>query len=281
MYGVPLQTRQFETIGIAMHPWMTNISHSCEPNSIVNFDHVSRCGGDHRLRINPLRNIARDEKITIEYFDGSIPLSLRTKELRSNYFFECKCANCVRESVHGLGHLLPEQLSTLERVRDLVGAAETDTTRRMPVQRLRYALHLLLSCSWAPEHYPFCFILRKLVSAYVADEQYNLAFAHSLVLRRAAKSLYKKRPGRSHPMALADLYVMLRLMDKIIGAQGWASQELDLASRKLNLVGLRRLWADKLCSLSSNVYSWSLPRFDGSRYIEGIRRLDFTVRCQH
>lgn len=258
-----------------MHPWTANIAHSCVPNSIITLDPNLRYGGDHSMRIVPLRNIARDDKITIAYVDASLPLCLRAKELRSSQFFDCKCAKCVNEIVHGLGLLVPEQLSTLDRVLELVGAADQDTTRHMPIQRLGYALHLLIVCSWEIEYYPFCFILRKLVSAYINDEQYNKAFAYAILLRKATKTVYKKPSGHPHPITLADLFVMLRLMDKIIAAEAWASQDLDLVHRGLNLVGFRKRWADKLYARSIKVQAWDFPSYyDGVRYIDRIRRAD-------
>ena len=275
MYGFPLQTRQFETIGIVMHPWTANIAHSCVPNSIIIWDPNQMYGSEHSMRIVPLRNIAQDDKITIAYVDASLPLCLRAKELRNSQFFDCDRAKCVNESVHGLGILVPEQLSTLDRVRELVSAADQDTTRHMPIQRLGYALHLLIACSWEMEYFPFCFILRKLISAHINDEQYNRAFAYAILLRNSTKMVYKKPADYPHPITLADLFVMLRLMDKIIAAEAWASQDLDLVHRGLNLVGFRKRWADKLYARSRKVQTWDFPGgYDGVRYINRTRGTD-------
>ena len=256
-----------------MHPWIANLSHSCEPNSVIIFDPL-KGGCDHRMQVVPLRNITRSEKITIAYVNGSIPLSLRKNELKTCHFFDCECTRCINQNGAPSELVTEEQLGALDKVRELVCAAEEDNTRHMPIQRLKYALHLLLMCSWRPEHYPFCFLLRKLISAYVDNKQYSLALGVALVLRRAAKSTYKKRSGCSHPVVLADMFTTLRLMDKVIEGEQWASQELDLADRGLDLVGFRSLWAETLRRKASRVQSWDFPQQDGFAYVERIRLVD-------
>jgi hypothetical protein len=272
-YGFPLRTKEFETIGIAMHPIMAGVGHSCDPNSIIILGPHLKLGGSHNLEIVPLQKIARAEQITISYIDSSAPLSLRKAELKTVYFINCSCPKCSNETVAAEAQQISDQSSTLERVSTLIWDTEKDTTLHMPITRLRHALYLLLECSWPTDRYPFPLILRQLIKAYIKDEQWNLAFAFACALRRSNKRVYPRRDNRLHPFRMADDYVLIVLMTKIIQTDNWRAQKLDLTDRGLNLVGLRAYLFSRLQDDQRLVQSW---KFGSTYHFAMILRVDQT-----
>ena len=274
MYGVPLQIEQRESIGIAMHPWLAKLSHSCEPNAVVTFRPRMGIGGDHNMYVCPLRMIQADEKITVAFTEATAPLSLRQQDLKLDHFFDCKCNKCVGETYEELAAPTKDQLSILGQVNDVLDAADEDTTRYLPIQRLRYALQLLESCAWSSAEHPYPSVLRRLVKTYAEDQQYNLAFAFAAVLRKSNKINYPRKDGYEHPQRMADDYVFIRLMDKIIDGDEWASQKLDLTGRELNLVGLRCHWVEQLRRDEQKVQAWAFSVRNPARYVNEIIRQD-------
>lgn len=86
--SITLVTPTFDSIGIAFDPLASLINHSCDPNSVMTFDGRS-------LSVRALREIAKDEEITISYIDNTNPTHKRQEELTERYFFKCECTRCA------------------------------------------------------------------------------------------------------------------------------------------------------------------------------------------
>lgn len=67
-------------------------NHSCAPNCAI------VCLPDHRIRIISLRPISAGEELTIEYTSGWTRKSIRRQKLKKNFFFDCLCDLCDKES---------------------------------------------------------------------------------------------------------------------------------------------------------------------------------------
>ncbi|KAH7117606.1 hypothetical protein B0J11DRAFT_467994 [Dendryphion nanum] len=69
------------------------INHSCDPNSFVFFEGNS-------LRVRSLRKLEAGEEITHCYADVTVDVFLRRRTLKDDYFFDCFCDRCEKESQH-------------------------------------------------------------------------------------------------------------------------------------------------------------------------------------
>ncbi|KAL3157833.1 hypothetical protein ABBQ32_012253 [Trebouxia sp. C0010 RCD-2024] len=80
-----------DVVGREMYITASFFNHSCEPNCIK-----------HRLlgqqsgiaTVTALRDIKAGEPLTISYIDLELPRSARQLELKTCFFFDCKCARC-------------------------------------------------------------------------------------------------------------------------------------------------------------------------------------------
>lgn len=86
--SITLVTPTFDPVGIAFDPVASLINHSCDPNSVMTFDGRS-------LSVRALREIAKDEELTISYIDNTNPTHRRQDELTERYFFKCECTRCT------------------------------------------------------------------------------------------------------------------------------------------------------------------------------------------
>lgn len=86
--SITLVTPTFDPVGIAFDPVASLINHSCDPNSVMTFDGRS-------LSVRTLKEIARDDELTISYIDNTNPTHKRQDELMERYFFKCECTRCT------------------------------------------------------------------------------------------------------------------------------------------------------------------------------------------
>jgi len=73
-------------------------NHSCRPNATLYYH-------EGRQIVRAMRDIARDEEVTITYTDVMNARSTRQKLLQEKYKFECQCERCL-ETGHGLDQKL-------------------------------------------------------------------------------------------------------------------------------------------------------------------------------
>ena len=67
------------------------MNHSCTPNAVFNFE-------GPQLRVRSTEIIPAGEEITISYVDLAESFDWRQEELKSKYFFDCKCKKCEKEA---------------------------------------------------------------------------------------------------------------------------------------------------------------------------------------
>jgi SET and MYND domain-containing protein len=80
-----------ELLGFAVYPQATFFNHSCSPN-------VAKCRVGATLKFTTTTNVLSQTPLTIAYGNVDAPVSVRRRRLLENYFFECGCRRCVRES---------------------------------------------------------------------------------------------------------------------------------------------------------------------------------------
>ncbi|KAL0052719.1 hypothetical protein WJX82_006660 [Trebouxia sp. C0006] len=73
-------------------------NHSCEPNCVKKRVHGQHSG---LASVTALRDIKAGEALTISYIDLELPRSARQLELKTSFFFDCKCIRCERELTEG------------------------------------------------------------------------------------------------------------------------------------------------------------------------------------
>ncbi|EGW34059.1 uncharacterized protein SPAPADRAFT_65242 [Spathaspora passalidarum NRRL Y-27907] len=81
-----------EPIGIGLDPDFSLINHSCAPNCILK--HKQNWSGFELVNTVP---IVKNSELTVTYIDTCFPKELRMLDLRSRYFFNCKCELCSKQ----------------------------------------------------------------------------------------------------------------------------------------------------------------------------------------
>jgi hypothetical protein len=78
----------FDEMGIGVYLKAACFNHSCKPNAFQSFD------SKLRISIRALRDIRKNEEITVSYIDLSRPTWWRRSELLDGYNFICNCDRC-------------------------------------------------------------------------------------------------------------------------------------------------------------------------------------------
>jgi hypothetical protein len=263
-------TEAFDSIGITMHYIFAGIHHSCDPNCIISYEPELRRGGDHAMKIWPLRNINEGEAITISYVPNDMPTRLREQTLKDQLAISCECSKCKEETKRPVEGA---KATTAVQVNKLIAASRDDTTAQMALQRLRYALHLHLADGQDLHDYPAPKILRGLVRHYADIKEYSLAFCFGILLRKANKRAFPTQSSIIHPQKISDRYILLRIIDKVIESEDWTDQEINIAEQGLDLVGLRAYWLDKLWEDKGRMRGWSYP-FGAESWKRGVLQID-------
>ncbi|KAF2647611.1 SET domain-containing protein [Lophiostoma macrostomum CBS 122681] len=90
--SLTLITPTLDPLGIVFDASLSVINHSCDPNACIMMD-----GPEISLRT--LKPIKKDEEIFISYIDTTNPYPRRQSELKSRWFFTCRCSKCLKGPV--------------------------------------------------------------------------------------------------------------------------------------------------------------------------------------
>lgn len=256
-----LVTPTYDPLGLVLHPLPARLNHSCEHNAIIRFrtGHLNYVGPCLTLEVVPMRQIKKGEQILISYVDATHPFINRQRELRERYFFACQCSKCllgpttpIDKFLAGPTALDADEVQKVEnRCIELLKGATTDTSLTGPIQKLKYALHLLRQTQvWPIIRHPLPSIRHQLILAYLDAHQFNLALAQAAVQRfRTDPELM---PEKHHPVRMVHDWVFVRLIDHILDSEKneWASQKLDLGPYGIDLAFWR---AYIICDLQETV----------------------------
>lgn len=87
--SMELVSDALEPLGVILDPTIALLNHSCSPNAYITFD-----GNLAVLRAFTL--IRPGDQVSISYIDVRTRYKSRQAELKSRYYFECKCDRCLR-----------------------------------------------------------------------------------------------------------------------------------------------------------------------------------------
>jgi hypothetical protein len=225
--------------------------------------------------LRPLRSIDAHEQLTVAWVDPTLPYLIRRRELAAEQFFDCKCKKCVsdkeeadQEGAVALEDLLPAYKQSLH----LISSASADATLTGPIQKLRYAAHLLWEAGFGTTEAPFPQIVQKLVRAYLENHQINIAMAYAAIIQfEIDDSIYENMAD--HPAPLMHSYQFVQIMSAVMEAEDWACQKLDLVSRELEIEFMARYVVRHAAGLCKDVY--------GGRTTRAIELLNITLRPQY
>ena len=247
-----LITPTYDPLGLVLHPLPALLNHSCEYNAIIRIERGRLYNRTTtKIEVIPLRQIKQGEEILVSYIDANLPYSNRQKELRDRYFFTCRCPKCLQGSAAPADNFLDgptpldaQQIHKIEsRTVELLKSAEIDTSLTGPLQKLKYALHLIQQTRlWPLQRFPSPALRHQVILAYLDAGQFNLAFAHAAV--QHFKIDPDLMPQSHHPLRMVHDWVFVRLMDHIMNPEKneWASQKLDLVSYNIDI----RFWRSYL-----------------------------------
>jgi hypothetical protein len=222
-----LVTPTYDPIGVALHPKLGYMNHSCEYNATVRF------GKYGHAEVIPIRPIQAGEEILISYVDELLPYTERQAELKERYFFTCRCPRCERES-----STPSPPPAAVQRASLLVSAANQDP------DAINSALSNLHTASWEPTAYPIPSLRQQLITAYLSDGSYNLAFVHAMIQCFQLDPLLY--PAAHHPVRMIHAWLCVRIIDHLLEtdlgsqAQTEKQQKFSLAPFDVNLEFWRR-----------------------------------------
>ena len=223
-----LVTSTYDPIGVALHPKLGYMNHSCEYNATVRF------GKYGHAEVIPIRPIQAGEEILISYVDELLPYTERQAELKERYFFTCHCPRCKRESSIPFK---PPPIAVQEASL-LVSAATQD------FETINSALSALHTTSWETTAYPMPSLRQQLITAYLSNGWYNLAFIHAMIQHfQLDPILY---PATHHPVRMVHAWLCVRTIDHLLetGTESQEQQEnqqdFSLAPFNVNLDFWRR-----------------------------------------
>jgi SET and MYND domain-containing protein len=80
--------------GLGLYEKLAFLNHSCKPNCIAVFNGPT-------CSIRTISNVEKDDELCIAYTELMRPQSVRHKELKEQYYFDCTCSRCVHETECG------------------------------------------------------------------------------------------------------------------------------------------------------------------------------------
>ncbi|KAH7123742.1 hypothetical protein B0J11DRAFT_462829 [Dendryphion nanum] len=272
MYGriltncLTLITPTLDPLGIIIDPLLCQINHSCDPNAYLMLEGPT-------VSLRTLRPIEKDEEIYISYIDTTIPFTRRLSELKSRWFFTCKCSKCENgPTLQEDGWaMLPSDLKAREKkmadqviekdpdlvndIANYVGDSEDDrrvaalqgkvfaayeeeqreTDTKIAIGKIEKAMRLCgQSGLWPAYRQPYAALRDDLIVNLLTAGNYATAWSHSA--KRYRYILPKLYPERSHPVRVVQTWQMAMLATYMASEQMAVMPEADMSLIALMLV---------------------------------------------
>ncbi|KAL4914717.1 hypothetical protein BDW62DRAFT_189911 [Aspergillus aurantiobrunneus] len=185
----------YDRIGLYLHPYAALINHKCGCNAVMGFD-------GPELYIKAIRPIAKDEQVFISYVDATYPPSMRRKQMRERYFFDCFCNKCRFDNEN------PDSSEEAAAWADAYallesGAASTDK------DQLTLVMQALISAFVTKTKQPFVSILDEVIASDISDGEYHHAFLNSY-LRFSCIDPEVYHPA-AHPLRAVHAWALAKL----------------------------------------------------------------------
>jgi hypothetical protein len=230
LFGI-LQTNSFtmvtptyDPLGVALHPNLGHLNHSCEYNATVRF------GKHGNAEVIPVRPILAEEEILISYIDELLPHRERQAELKERYFFTCQCLRCERESSAPPASRSPASRAACEAAVHLLSATSSEP------KEIKSALYALHETNRKITSYPMPSLRQQLITAYLSEGSYNVALVYAMMQSfRLDPVLY---PATHHPIRMVHAWLCVRIIDQLLDAKAESvpqAEKFSLASFTIDL----------------------------------------------
>ncbi|KAJ9086421.1 SET and MYND domain-containing protein 3 [Entomophthora muscae] len=88
--GFSICDDELSKVGVGLYEKAACFNHSCRPNAYAYFN-------GHNLELRALDTIDAEQEITITYIETFEPQTVRKKNLKEQYFFDCLCDKCCQD----------------------------------------------------------------------------------------------------------------------------------------------------------------------------------------
>ncbi|KAL2425377.1 hypothetical protein ABEF91_007392 [Exophiala dermatitidis] len=215
-----LSNATFDSIGVILHPKPALLNHSCDPNAYVRFD-VSETDTLGSISVHALRDIAKDEEITISYIDTTVPCKRRQQQLSERYFFTCQCHLCANPDDTpqdgyywpALGTSASSASPSISILRQKGDEAETilHRVREHPgceyeyLGEIRAAMkQLAQTAAWPLHRYPWLPLRQRLQYGLLGAGRFPEAMLQAAVFVRFINPIHFKQ--EYHPLRLTGMW---------------------------------------------------------------------------
>lgn len=195
-------TAAYDPLGVALHPDLGHLNHGCEYNTTVRF------GKYGNAEVVPIRPIQAEEEILISYVDELLPYMERQVELKERYFFTCQCPRCQHESTTPTPSRSPAAENAYNEAAILLAATST------PTGSINSALYALLKTDWEITSYPLPSLRQLLITAYLSEGCYRLAFVNAMIQSFLLDPLLY--PATHHPVRMVHAWLCVRIIDQLL-----------------------------------------------------------------
>ncbi|KAI1611569.1 SET and MYND domain-containing protein [Exophiala viscosa] len=254
-----LTSPTLDPLGLALHPSTALLNHSCDPNAFVRFQVLpasqqpgfAEPGG---ISIHALRDISKNEEITLSYVDNTLPLENRRGELMERYFFRCSCnlcargSNTTRDNLHQTNSMLSDQngsnllaSKSLRVGRDAI-ALLLDIESHPGMEQTRVddlnsiMADLAGTAVWPLYRYPWPQLRHLLLLGLLSSNRYSEALSQSAILMRAVYPVMHEQ--QHHPIRMAQLWVLLSICLYCLEAGIQGDGSIGEASSRFRMLGL-------------------------------------------
>ncbi|KZF23795.1 SET domain-containing protein [Xylona heveae TC161] len=179
--SLTLVTPTYDPVGICLDPLAASSNHSCEYNTVVTFD-------GPQVSMRSLRDIPKDEEITISYIDCTNSISIRQSELSKRYFFTCNCPKCTSGPTQREDVFLNTEISRSEAEAaeaegfSLLEDANQSADHLTAFNKLEYAMQFMRKRShlWSFDRQPWPSMRQRMSVSCISLGKWDLALGHSL-----------------------------------------------------------------------------------------------------
>lgn len=235
-----LTTPTLDPIGLCLEPRTALINHSCTPNAHIVFDRG-------RLSLRSLQSIPVDGEIALSYIDATNPTAKRNSELKSRYFFACKCSSC--SCLLTCGKPDPPQDPSFERATTVAFTLNSEAVSLQFVEAARKLGAALTALQAFPTYWqPYSSIQHQAFLNALSCQIWPLALKYGVTSAVHIEPVQYRLPW--HPIRVVRIWVLLRLMLQIQGLlqendEGvQALKHLNVEWRNLSITLCKRLIDD-------------------------------------
>jgi hypothetical protein len=191
--------------------------------------------------VHTLRQVSKDEELTISYIDTTSPFAKRQQELKERYFFDCSCHLCCRGSIPLLdGYRLDDASSAqqrLEESQDLVkvqNLAEqylewvkaTPGVERQHVAGIKDAMSKLAAThSWGLHRYPWPQLRKLLFLGLLNLGEFDAALLQcAILLRKVYPVTFAEE---HHPIRLVEMWTLFRMCHNLLVTRTGDTKDIE------------------------------------------------------